>query len=407
MITLPRKWAGNATFVGGAHAGEPTKVDPGSAIAGNGLYPDLGFAAEHANHELNALSVSGRALFARAALRLRPLTIIGDAIDDTGSMAATQVNGTVQPSASVVVVKAGSEDVYTAALDDAALIGTGGTVSSITSDAVDAATNGTRIVVIGIGGNLNSYSDNSGGSWSAGAAGIGGAVEYLVYAPANGLTGGGDCFFCAGSGTGSIYQSPNAATVWDAAASSFAAVQGLAVLGGATANAGYVVSLGASGSEPRFSVLTDGGAGGDFSGTQQPPNASLADEPGSIASAPRVSDRIWHIMRSGSGARLRLAYTTDGTNWTTGETATIERPFGADFEFAGPPRLMIDPFTGLMVIAVQVTAGPFALYASLDGIDWTDPLFVHSSDASQFAVAGGRLFLTLGDQMFASDGIVS
>jgi hypothetical protein len=342
-----------------------------------------------------------------AALRFHVLDMQGDTVDDGSDfMAAAQLLG--KPYELITLVKAGTNDVFAVAPDEPRSFPAGGDVPSITASVQEAANNGTRLVVIGTGGNLNAYSDNQGGSWTAGAAGVGGAVQYLVWSPANALAGGGSKFFSGGSGTGSVYKTPTPSTVWTSIGSAFPDVKGLAVLGGATANNGYVVALGASGGKPRFSVLTDGGNGADFTGTQQPPNAALADEAGSIAGAASVSgigDYVYHVMRTDSGARLRLARTSDGTTWSAGPTPTIEKPSGVTF--TGQPRLLIDQNMGLMVIAVPVDAagGTIALYVSRDFETWVGPAIVNAGGVSALAVAGGRVMYTQAAFFMISAGL--
>lgn len=398
-------WASNANYSAGPDTGTPTKVDPASTP--NGFIKGVVAAPQHVNYQLNLLTTGYNQhvgaldrLLEVAALHPRALEYVSS---DTGAaMAATMVDGIGVPSAAIVAIKVDATGV--AQSYDSSDTDTGGVVASVTSLVREAATNGSRIAAIGTGGNLNTYSDNGGGSWSAGAAGIGGAVQYLAYAPSNALSGGGNKFFSGGSGTGSVYKTPTPSTVWTAVASQFAAVKGLAVLGGATANKGYVVALGNSGIEPRFSVLVDGGAGADFNGTQTPPSANTAEEPGSIAGAPRVpvvGAAVYHIMRCNAGARLRTATSTDGTTWTA--ATTIEAPTGATF--SGAPRLMICQSTGLMVIACPLDNGTTALYASVDFVTWVGPTPIRQASINAFAVAGGKLFVTRGATIYASDGI--
>lgn len=399
-------WASNANYSTGPDVGTPTKVDPGSAA--NGYIKGVVAAPQHVNYALNLLTAGynqhvqalNRALTI-ATLHLHALSYTSS---DTGAaMGATMVDGIAAPAAPVIAIKVDSTGVAQAY--DSADTDTGGTVASVSSLVKAAATNGSRIVAIGVGGNLNTYSDNGGGSWSAGAAGVGGAVEHLAYAPVNALTNLGNTFLSGGSGTGSVYRSINASTIWSSAASGFAAVLGLAVLGGATANKGYIVALGNSGFEPRFSLATDGD-GTSFTGTQQPPNANTAEEPGSIAGAPAVNgvgDAVYHVMRCNAGARLRTARSINGFTWSA--ATTLQAPTGGTF--SGAPRLMICQSTGLQVIAAPMSSGVTALYASVDFTTWLGPTFIQQVSNAALAVAGGKLFMTRGATIYASAGIGS
>jgi hypothetical protein len=401
-------WASNANYATGPDIATPTKIDPGAAA--NGFIKGVVAAPQHVNYALNLMTTgynqhtaAVRRMLQVAALQLRPISnqTANVPADTSAIMAAVQVDPALA-SSRVLLIKSGTIGVYRAFDNE---LTSHGTVASITSAVKAAATNGSRVAVIGTGGNLCAYSDDGGDTWTAGAAGIGGAVEHLVWMPPNALSGGGSRFLSGGSGTGSAYRSVNAAVVWGALGSSFPAVLGLAVLGGATANAGYCVCLGASGVQPRFAVLVDGGNGASFNGTQTPPNAATAEEPGSIAGAPLVAgvgSAVYHVMRCNAGARLRTAYTTDGSTWTA--AAVIEAPGAA---FSAAPRLMLCQSTGLMVIAAALSTGAVALYASVDFVTWLGPTLVRPGAAglTQFAVAGGRLFMARDALFHGSDGI--
>ncbi len=330
----------------------------------------------------------------RSALYLR---LTEGLFTDTGAaLGATCIDN--EAPAGIAVVKADASDALL--LWDDPTPNAQGSVASVTSLIRDAATNGARILVIGTGGALASYSDDMGGTWTASAAGIGGAVQYLVYSPH------GTLFLCCGSGTGSVYRSTaGGPAVWAAAASGFAAPFGIGVLGDA---GGTIVVLGdnagGAGAQPRFGTSVNDGAA--FSGSTSPPNAADADEPGSLAACPLVTrDNLslsaYHVMRCDSGARLRLASSTDGTTWTA--AGTIEPPAGMLFDTR--PRLMICQSTGLMVIAASVDVGGIALYASLDFETWVGPVITQALTIQSFAVAGGRVFMTRSTSLYASDGV--
>jgi hypothetical protein len=399
------EWASGTNYAAGPDTGTPTKVDPASAV--NGYIRNVVAAPQHVNFELNRIDVAhnGNVLATQRVLEVSALhfRLLDLTTDDTIDAMGATLQDVAAPFDAVVLVKVDSTGIFQAY--DGPEVDQGGVVASITSVVREAATNGSRIVAIGTGGSLSCRSDNAGGSWSAGSAGIGGAVQYLVYMPANALSGGGDQFLCAGSGTGSAYRSDDDVTVWDALASTFSAVRGLAVLGGATANAGYCVALGNSGIQPRMSVLTDGAGGADFTGTQTPPNAATAEEPGSIVGCPQASknsDKVYHVMRCNAGARLRTNSADDGFTWTA--ATTIEAPTGCTFS-AAAPRIMACQSTGLLVIAALLSNGTTALYVSTDFATWLGPTLVRSVGVAAFAVAGGKVFYADGAKIFASDGL--
>ncbi len=389
IIALPTDWASNTNYATGPDVGTATKVDPG--VHADGYIRGVLAAPQEVNYVINRQSLAMRRAVQVAALALRELDAVFT--DTAEAMGATMVDGIAAPGNGVVCIKSDVTDTKLA-YDDPS-VDVQGSVASITSAVRDAATNGTRIVAIGTGGNVNSYSDNAGGSWSAGGAGISSSVPtHIVYSPH--YDG-----FLVGGNAGSVSRSLTAAAVWTSAASGFAAVLGLAVLGD---TAGTIFALGNSGIEPRFSRSTNDGS--SFTGSTAPPNAATAEEPGDLAGCPLVtrdslSLHAYHVMRCNAGARLRTALSPGGTVWVAG--VTIEAPAGSSFSAA--PRLMICQSSGLMVIAVPLDTGVTALYASLDFTDWVGPALVKDIVVTAFAVAGGRLFMTRDDALYASDGV--
>lgn len=335
----------------------------------------------------------------RALLRMHKLDIT---VDDTAeSMGAISTGFLGDPSAPTLVVKVDSTGVVLA--HDDSEVDQGGPLASITSLVADCASDGARHVAIGVGGQRAAYTDNDGGSWSAAANGIGGAVEFLIY------DGIGAQFICGGSGTGSIYRSPDASTVWTSTASQFSAPLGLAAL----TNGTLVIlgdNSGGSGNEPRFSVSTNGGTSFSTAGTTPPANAADAAEPGDLRGCQIVLTPIgagrgakaYHIMRCDSGARIRTNTSADGLAWTAG--TTITPPTGNTF--ASRPRLLIDQTLGLFVIVAPLTdEGVTAVYASRDFVTWTGPAAFKSLATPAWALAGGRLFRTRDGAIYASDSL--
>jgi hypothetical protein len=388
---IPTRWATGVNYSSGPDTGSPTKLDPSSEA--NGFIRGVVAAPQHVNFHLNALAAAARRQFEVNALHLRLQENIGDAINDTAtSMAVTQVDGIGNPTGPVLLVKAGSNDVLHAFNGDPKLNDANGSVASITSAVREAATDGARVVVVGTGGNKNSYTDDYGDTWSAGAVGID-VCEYLVHNGTN--------FVGGGAASNSAFSSPDAATPWASAATGFSAVSGLAVIGDASDT---VVCLGNSGIQPRFSRSTDDGA--TFSGSVAPPDAATAEEPGSLAGCPLAPNGsvVYHVMRCNAGARLRVNTSPDGVNWT--QSAVIEAPAGTDF--SSTPRILACKSSGLLVIAApatDLTNSTVQLYASLNGTDWVGPATARSISVNTFGVAGGRLFQCRNTEMYASDGI--
>lgn len=337
---------------------------------------------------------SSNVVLERALLRFQALDVtVDDTAESLGAITTGFGGDSTKPT---LVVKVDSTGVVLA--HDDSVIDQGGPLASITSLVADcAASTAGRAVAIGVGGQRNAYTDNDGGTWSAGGNGVAGAVQFIVY------DGIGDQFLCGGSGTGSVYRSPDASTDWTSAASQFSQPFGLAVLG-LGASSGDVVCLGNLGSEPRFSVSTDAGASFSTAGTTPPANAADADEPGDLRGCQTVlrddlGSSVYHIMRCDSGARIRTNTSQDGLTWTAGTVITA--PTGAAFD--SRPRLLIDQVLGLFVIVAPLDNGTTALYASRDFVSWTGPAAVRSLATAAWALAGGRLFCTRDDAIYASD----
>lgn len=327
----------------------------------------------------------------RTLLRLHRLDVT---VDDTAeSLGAISTGILGDPSKPTLVVKVDSTGVVLA-YDDG-VVDQGGVIPSVTSLVADAASDGSRIVAMGVGGQRGAYTDNDGGSWTAVANGVAGAVQFIV------RDGIGGNFICGGSGTGSVYRSPNASTTWTSTPSEFSQPFGLAAL-----TNGTLVILGNSGAQPRFSVSNDAGASFSVAGTTPPPNATDADEPGDLRGCQfelvhGFGTKAYHIMRCDSGARIRTNTSTTGLTWTAG--AILTAPIGA--AFASRPRLLIDQdqALGLFVIVAPLDNGTTALYASRDFVTWTGPAAVKSLATAAWALAGGRLFCTRDGSIYASD----
>lgn len=331
----------------------------------------------------------------RALLRRHKLDVT---VDDTAeSLAAVTTGFQGDPTKPTLVIKVDSTGVILA--HDDSEIDQGGVIASVTSLVADAAQSSSgRVFAIGVGGQRGAYTDDDGGTWSAAANGIAGAVQFAIYDAI------GDQFICGGSGTGSVYLSPDASTNFTSAASQFSAPFGIAALG-LGASSGDLVILGNSGSAPRFSVSTNGGTSFSTAGTTPPANAADADEPGDLRGCQTVlrddlGSSVYHIMRCNSGARIRTNVSQDGLTWTAG--AVITAPLGA--AFASRPRLLIDQVLGLFAIIAPLSPnGTTAVYVSRDFVTWTGPAAYRSLATAAWGLAGGRLFSTRDGVVYASD----
>lgn len=275
-----------------------------------------------------------------------------------------------------------------------------GALGSITATVSGIARNGSRVVVVGGGGVRNEFTTNFGTSWTAGGD-IGATATNVVYEPTNGR------FICSKAAGNTISHSTDA-TSWTSQATSLATdvLGSVAVLAG-----GIAVACGAdtgSATQPKFSRSTNGGAAwSDASGTVA--DVATYDDTGWICGRKDadevVSPFVWHVGRRNSGADLRVSRSADGNTWETiANLSASALQFGNTY--ATRPRLHICENTGLMVIQIGIIgAAGSALYASLDGITWSSPVTGVATGAHMYTVSGGRLFMGVTTETYASIGI--
>lgn len=273
-----------------------------------------------------------------------------------------------------------------------------GALGSITSLVSGVARNGSRIVVVGGGGVRNEFSTTYGTTWTAGGD-IGATATNVVFEPVNAR------FICSKAAGNTISHSTDA-TAWTSVATSLAtdALGGVAVLAGGVAIACGADTL----SGPRFSRSTNGGTSwADASGTVL--DSATYDDTGWICGrkdeSGTVSPFVWHVGRRNSGTTLRVSRSADGNTWET--LADIDASgLSSGNLFNTRPRLHICENTGLMVIAAPILGlAVCALYASLDGVTWSSPVTGAAGGSHMYSVAGGRLFMGIATETYASIGL--
>lgn len=321
----------------------------------------------------------------RDVLCMRSVWRSGLSITDTAESlgAAHAVNPLVTtPSTHLVIVKTAQAF----AVGDEDLLTEQGAPSSITSLVTDCANGNAshqRILAIGTGGNRNSFSDDNGVTWTAGGN-IGATPKRVIF---------NESFFICTQGASSVSRSSNGVT-WTANASAgVVPASGLAAF-----SDGNVVAMGSLTGTVRWS--SDNGA--NFSSAANIPNAGSLDGNGSVAG--NCGTACYHAGAIGSGAEIQVSGTSDsaGTGW--GVIANIAAPAGDTF--GAEPRLMMCRTTGVLVIVAPLAGGRSARYASLDGVHWTSPRFTPSDPGvDAYALAGGKLCMTVGDQIFVSSGV--
>lgn len=329
----------------------------------------------------SSVALLSRRILLSNALRTRPLVIeAGGTITDTAnSLGAVQSNGSVP----IVAVKTAQAF----RVSDCGIATAPGVPASITSLVTDAASDGSRILVIGTGGNRCAFTDNNGASWTAGGN-VGATPKRLVWNDSESV-------FLATTGTTDVRFSADG-TAWTPGTSpGVEAAAGLAVMSN-----GDVYGISSLNAIRRS---TNGGAAWSTLGSAVP-NAGSLDDSGSVAGW--NDSVIYHCGRFSTGARIQVASTPDGTTWTL--RATLSPPSATTF--TARPRLMQCQTTGLLVVvAPSSVSNSVALYASFDGDNWSNPIMCHGTSVGvdAFAVAGGRLLWTSDATLCAADGLGS
>jgi hypothetical protein len=393
-------FASNSTYVGPLpepseeYEDGPTKVAMTGAQRANGFIPDQPIAAEHLNYELNALtagSTSHAALIAElqhmakaAALRLR---LTGTNLPFTDAADSMAVIGSIAIHRGILAVKVGTNDTHVVNDGDNGNSNIGAVVS-ITSDVCGIARNGSRLVLIGTGGNRCCFSTNEGSSWSAGSD-LGATPQAIIY---NATHARFMVTFAAGV---NVAQDVNGASTWASVSSGLTSAQGgIAHLSNGTA---VVCGLDGSG-DVDFARSTDGGGTWSTAGGTVP-NAADYNEAGWVVG--NGGTTLYHAGRALSGTQLRICSSTDGLTWTL--VATLLPAASSTFDLA--PRIFLCPDTGLLVVVCYQTHSDGA-YASRDGgATWIGPAFYQNFSMSAYGVARGRLLATRSTRLYATDAI--
>ena len=376
------------------YEGELTKVAMTLAQRANGFVPEAPVAAEHLNYELNAITADVAAhaslldeledLAKAAALRLRLTGSNFPFTDTAGSMA---VIGSITIHRGLLAIKASTNDTHF--VNDGDLGNTNiGAVTSITSDVCGVARNGSRLLLIGTGGNRCCFSTNEGSSWSAGSD-LGATPQAIIY---NATHSRFMVTFAAGV---NVAQDINGASTWASVSSGLGSAQG----GIAHLSNGTTVVCGLDGSsDVDFARSTDGGGSWSIAGGTVP-NAGDYDEAGWVVG--NGGSSIYHVGRALSGSQLRICSSTDGLAWTLRETLLP----AASSTFDAAPRILMCQETGLLVVVCYQTHSD-GVYASRDGgVTWLGPAFYQNFDMRAYGVARGRLIATSGTHLFATDAI--
>jgi hypothetical protein len=367
-------------------------------------------AALDAANDANAaaLVAATRRAFTIAALHLRELRLEGGAITDTAeSLAAVAL-----PSGAIAALKT---DVSLWVSDWSRPESLAGVSSGSTIDgnvrAVARRTTDGRLVAIGTdstvggGGSATAISTTDGASWSTGTNASGLDVHRIVWSE------NADRFVISLASEPEVWLSDDGgsggAAFPHSGLASSAVTNGLAVINQGTPTERILICGSLSGAigRPAIRRSSDGGASWS-SGAQFP--AGLYTDIGCLVGDGGVQAFWAGILVGGAGLDARV--TADGVTWLT--TETLVPPAGTTFAASGNPRILVCPETRLAVIVAPLTSGFLALYASMyvgsisDAL-WVGPQIIGPAfSTNAFAVAGGRLFATRNDMIFASDGVL-
>lgn len=375
-LRMPPDWANNDLYSSGVDTGTATKIDPASDA--NGFIRGTAISAQAVNFLVNRLSTASRRSL---AIQLcKPRVIPGLTLSATGTVAAVSI-GRGKPA---ILGNANAGGVPRVADGDYNL---GGVIASITAGVFGGAFNPAagaagRIVLVGANGNRSTYSDDEGGTWSAGGN-LGGT--------------GTDCIwnttysrFQAGR-SGNLNFSTDA-TAWTGVAVAGYIGRGIAML----PNGNTYVLTGDAPVTGSFS--TNGGTSWSAMGGLPPSIADYGDR-GSICGA--GIDYIYHVATRVSNGNLQVSRSSDGSTWV--ETAEVSKVNG--LTFANAPIIRQCPDTGALFMS-GYNGYTTCIYASLDqGVNWTEPLFC-SLSFSAIQAAHGRVFICdSAGALYASDGI--
>lgn len=375
-MKLPQPWATADNYSSGPDVGTPTKVDPTSTA--NGFVRGTAAAAQHVNFNLHPLAESTRRTFTTACLALREL-----ACDDQDDLSAGLAAAQVSASVPIVLTKAstsGSLRLMGLAADQ------GGALAQVSGAVKQAARINSTIVVVGAGGTQVSRTTNNGTGWSAGGAT--GILTEIVSLAENGTQ------FAAVSSAGESAHSTDGITWLNPGGGDD--VSDVLSPPGVTSVAGIVgvfVAVGPDGSgDTAFARSTDHGVTWvAASGTV--PNAAAQTDAGWV-----TGDTEFYHAGYRASTTVDIAASADGNTWTTRATLT------SALTVTGV-KIMKCERTDLLVVAMQHSTNVEVRASTDGGLSWSEAEYLQGVVLAGLAVAGGRLFVSKGVKLFASDGV--
>jgi hypothetical protein len=379
ITNIPRVWATNTNYSAGLDVGTPTKVDPGSALAAEGFEP-APIVAAHVNHILNGVTAP---MSRHLTVLCKPRQV--GTLSSDGEMGIATLK--TDPGVTLCVGHAGNQAMHVSDLGSFFLTGAGAT--SITSSVFAAAVSINEVHLFGFGGNGNCYSNDDGATWTAGAL--------LNAFTLHGIFDAHSLKFL-GLYADTVAHSIGANASWTAVTVTGAGQTNMSAL--AALSNGTILTDTAIGT---YKKSTDGGSTWGTAGA--PPNSGSCSNRGRLAG--NGGSKIYHAVHTPSSG-MQISSTSDGTTWTLLSNIIVPADFTVSDDTNGP-GLAVCPDTGwIFLLASNDTSGHGLLYASPDGLTWTDPLRLSAAyiDSRSFQASRGRIFLldSFGT-LYASDGV--
>lgn len=374
--------ASDTNFVTGDASGTPTKVDPGTAINGQGLVPGFALPGQYVNFWLNQLSLLSRRANELSALQFRP--VVGVTFPSaTGvglvrhSVSGLEVNVLIKAGAS------GSAQIH----DHSNLLDAGGTPGTMTT-VTASASSGSRLVFLGATSPSNAFSIDRGATWTDGGVHNNGPTSSnLIWNPTH-------LMFISGRFNGTSASYSPTATLWTNAATGMDTGTYSGVACFSNGDTHCLTDGGTGAGVFSGSVSTDGGASWTPTAVTMPNDAAIQATAQSHYLVGNGGQYIYHLAQIGNTAQI--AVSTDGLTFTQASTITV--PSGT----LSNRRIYMCQETGMLVVHLD-TSNQGYVYVSPDGVTWLGPARVNPS--ASVAVAGGRIALSVGASVVITDGI--
>lgn len=330
---------------------------------------------------LTAIAESSAAVsFARLDLALLQLRLIDDAnpyTDTAGSIGvARQSNGTL------IIVKAGANDVHRFSESDDSGQGAIGTLVSITSLVTDIAITAGRAVAVGTGGNRCCFTANFGVTWTAGSD-LGATPDRIIYNTTHAR------FLVSFAAGVNVAQDVDGASVWTNAATTLVSAQG----GLANFSNGDTLACG-------LDVSGDVAISRSLNGGVSWAVAPTVPNPGDYTDSGWIDGNggtlIYHVGPTAVSGELRICATDATMNWQLVSSIFMGVPI------TSKPRILVDNFFSVLVILITFGSGTVARVSRDGGVTWSDRAFYKTRALNSFGLAQGRLYTSVSGELYST-----